>query len=225
MANFKLGAIFTDVAGSISGTTFRRTPRGIIAYNKQGTQIKSAFAPASVKNQLGVIFAKWNTLSKEETDFWNSQAANYPQLNKFGDLVYLTGRQFYTKLNTQLIPTGTISDPITFTDVLPEQVATNVSLNFGIERCRVTFSDKVKVPFCMVRAQQTRSANGSVKATKHFRNTTIQLLDDVNRIDFYGEFVEQFPFAKVGDSFVIHVIFMNQSGFQSSVQGFVETIT
>lgn len=225
MANIKLGAIVTDIAGSISGTTFRRTPRGIIAYNKQGTQIKSAFASASKKNQLGVVFASWSSLSSELVAFWNNKATLYPQLNKFGELVYLTGRQFYTKLNTQLIPTNTAVNPGTFSDVLPEQIAVESVISLTDETAYVSFSDDVVVLHCLVRVQQTRSGNGSVKPHAHFRNTKIQKLDSDNAIFFYNEFIEQFPFAQIGDHFIVHVIFMNVSGFQSSVQGFNVTIT
>lgn len=220
MANIKLGAIVTDIAGSISGTTFRRTPRGIIAYNKQGTQIKSAFAPASKKNQLGVVFASWSSLSSELVAFWNNKAALYPQLNKFGELVYLTGRQFYTKLNTQLIPVGATVNPETFTDVLPEQIVTSVDIELSNEDAFVKFSDNVSVKFCLVRVQQTRSANGSVKPHAHFRNTLAKDLTGTDILYFYNEFIEQFPFAQIGDNFIVHVIFMNGSGFQTSVQGF-----
>jgi hypothetical protein len=225
MANFKLGAIFTDVAGSISGTTFRRTPRGIIAYNKQGTQIKSAFAAASVKNRLGVIFASWNLLDNETKTFWANKAALYPQLNKFGDLVYLTGRQFYTKLNTQLIPAGISSDPANFSDVLPSEVGTECIINLGEETALINFSEAVTVYLGLVRVQQTRSANGSVKPHAHFRNTKTEKLEGALKIVFYNEFMEQFPFAQVGDNFIVHLIFMNASGFQTSIQGFAVTIT
>jgi hypothetical protein len=225
MANFKLGAIFTDVAGSISGTTFRRTPRGIIAYNKQGTQIKSAFAQASVKNRLGVIFASWNALDNETKTFWANKAALYPQLNKFGDLVYLTGRQFFTKLNTQLIPANITSNPATFKADLPSEIAVECEINLTSEEAYVIFSDLVTIDYCLVRVQQTRSANGSVKAHAHFKNTKVSKLEDDSFVDFYDEFIQQFPFAQVGDNFIVHLIFMNASGFQSSVQGFAVTIT
>ena len=225
MANFKLGAIFTDVAGSISGTTFRRTQRGIIAYNKQGTQVKTEFAAASVKNRLGVIFASWNALDNETKTFWNNQATLYPQLNKFGDLVYLTGRQFFTKLNTQLIPADITSNPETFSDVLPSAVGTECEINFSDEVAQIFFDKDVTIYRCLVRVQQTRSAGGSVKPHAHFRNTKTEKLEDQSKIGFYAEFIEQFPFAQKGDNFIVHLIFMNQSGFQSSVQGFAVTIT
>lgn len=224
MASFKLGAIFTDVAGSLAGTTFRRTPRGIIGYNKQGTQIKSAFATASVKNALGNVFARWNNLSESEVNFWNEKALLYPQLNKFGDLVYLTGRQFFTKLNTQLVPVNAESSISGFSDVLPDALVTNVTISKTDEKAFVYFDKEISSDYCMVRVKPTRPKSGSVKPHAHFRNTSVQALVSNTKLEFYSDFLAQYPFTEVGNHFIVHFIFMNKTGFQSSVQGFNVTI-
>ena len=114
MAVIKLGSIVTDIAGSIGGTTFRRTSTGHAAYNKQGRQVKSAFAKASRKNELGNIFSSWYNLTDNEREQWALNASTYPLKDKFGNAKYLTGRQLYTKLNAQLLPAKATSNVNSF---------------------------------------------------------------------------------------------------------------
>ena len=110
MAVIKLGSIVTDIAGSIGGTTFRRTTTGHAVYNKQGRQVKSAFSKASRKNQLGNVFRNWYNLSESEREQWALNASTYPLKDRFGNTKYLTGRQLFTKLNAQLLPANATSD-------------------------------------------------------------------------------------------------------------------
>ena len=86
MAVIKLGSIVTDIAGSIGGTTFRRTSTGHAVYNKQGSQIKSAFARTSRKNALANIFRAWGELDKATQDAWAENALIYKVPDRFGKI-------------------------------------------------------------------------------------------------------------------------------------------
>lgn len=97
MAVAKLGAIITDISGSIGGTTFRRSATGQVIYNKpKGTGLGrtkgSLTMSANVKTILG-----WNQISQAERDAWAQLAADHPVVDKFGDLKNLTGRQYYIR--------------------------------------------------------------------------------------------------------------------------------
>lgn len=219
MASIKLGAIITDIAGSVGGTTFRRTPRGIIAYNKQGTQIKSAFAPNSVKMYLGAIFSKWALLSPQEKNFWDEQATIYQFPNKFGQLVNLTGRQFFTKLNAQLIPTYDSVSAENFDPVIEPGYPVSVSINWEMEYMLLNLSLNMPTSYLLVSMYSIRKGENAKPHLK-IKPQVVQFGIPTGSYDLYGTFDLSFPFRKEGDKFGVNVRTMNPSGFASSVASF-----
>lgn len=223
MATFKLGAIITDIRGSIAGTTIRRTPNGHIMYNKQGTQIKSAFAPASKKNELSNIFKAWGELDKAKQTAWSENALLYPIKNKFGDSKFLTGRQLFTKLNGQLLPTGATSNPLTFDTFVESKTATLVNFSLGAEECAISFPSSATVQKIMVSVYRVRR-KGGVKPHAHFRRTAVLTTKNINGIDIGNEFSAQFPLAVAGQEYGFNIQFINSSGIVTGVQAFTATL-
>ena len=219
MAVIKLGSIVTDIAGSIGGTTFRRTSTGHAAYNKQGRQVKSAFAKASRKNQLGNIFSNWYNLTESEKEQWALNASNYPLKDKFGNTKYLTGRQLYTKLNAQLLPanvTSNVNKFDTFVELAPIGVDAfdiiDESLSLYIEG---SFVEQI----VFISMYQLRS-RGRVKPHAHFKRTAVKVVTPNTYVSIWKDFQKQFPLAKNGQTFGFNIQFANQSGVMTSVLAF-----
>lgn len=219
MATIKLGAFISDIAGSVGSTTFRRTSRGTIAYNKQSRQTKSSQALASKRLAIGQIFAQWNQLPKETKNEWASLATLYPKTDKFGKDVFLSGRQFFTKLNTQLTPVNGSVDLTNFNDVRPSAIVTDLEFTLSndeilLEIVNVTDTVQAHIAFYRLRS------GGSVKPHAHFKATALHTITTNSSIDVITAFKAQFPFAKVGDSFGCNIYFINPSGFVSPVKTF-----
>jgi len=217
MANIKLGMIITDIQGSVGGSTFRRTPRGVILYNKQGTQIKSAFATASRKNQLGNVFAAWQNLSAEEQTYWNEQATLYPQKNKFGSDVYLTGRQFFTKLSAQMLPA---QEPIQLSpldDRLSTSILQNIACIPASGELTIAFDTAIDDFFLFVSVYPLRKG-ARVKPHAHFKRTYAKFVTGLAEINIWSAFSAQYPLAVVGDKFGANIQMCSKSGFLTSVQ-------
>ena len=101
MATFKLGAIITDIAGSIGGTTLKRNGAYKVIMNKSsGTPYSRSYNNPSLQ-YLPFIFKSWSRLSDEEKSAWQEQALLYTFPDKFGTLRTLSGRQLFVKLNAQ----------------------------------------------------------------------------------------------------------------------------
>lgn len=219
MAVIKLGSIVTDIAGSIGGTTFRRTSTGHAAYNKQGRQVKSAFAKASRKNELGNIFSNWYNITESEREQWAYNATVYPLKDKFGNTKYLTGRQLYTKLNAQLLPANVSSDVKKF-DTFVELAPTNIN-SFQISESNLSiyvggsFSEQT----IYISMYQLRKG-GRVKPHAHFKRTAVKITTSNNVFDIWNEFKEQFPLAVDGQTFGFNIQYVNQCGVMTSVLAF-----
>ena len=219
MAVIKLGSIVTDIAGSIGGTTFRRTSTGHAAYNKQGRQVKSEFAKASRKNELGNIFSSWYNITESEREQWAYNASVYPLKDKFGNTKYLTGRQLYTKLNAQLLPAGTTSNPIDF-DVYVELAPTKInSFQISESNLSIYVGGSFSKQTIYISMYQLRKG-GRVKPHAHFKRTAVKITTSDNVLDIWNEFQEKFPLAKDGQTFGFNIQFVNQCGVMTSVLAF-----
>ena len=101
MATFKLGAIITDIAGSIGGTTLKRNGAYKVIMNKSsGAPYSRSYNNPSLQ-YLPFIFKSWSRLSDEEKAAWKEQALLFTFPDKFGTLRTLSGRQLFVKLNAQ----------------------------------------------------------------------------------------------------------------------------
>lgn len=219
MAVIKLGSIVTDIAGSIGGTTFRRTSTGHAVYNKQGKQVKSAFAKASRKNELGNIFSSWYNLTENEREQWAQNASVYPLKDKFGNKKYLTGRQLYTKLNAQLLPAKQKSDVKSF-DQFVELAPVNInSFDISSSELSLYIDGSFDSQILYISMYQLRS-RGRVKPHAHFKRTAVKLVASKTYVDIWNDFREQFPFAANGQTFGFNIQFVNASGVMSSVLAF-----
>lgn len=219
MAVIKLGSIVTDIAGSIGGTTFRRTSTGHAVYNKQGKQVKSAFAKASRKNQLGNIFSSWYNITESERNQWAYNASIYPLKDKFGNTKYLTGRQLYTKLNAQLLPANVTSKVKDF-DTFVELAAVNMnSFDISVSELSLYIGGQFDKQFIYISMYQLRS-RGRVKPHAHFKRTAVKETFSNINIDIWNEFRKQFPLAENGQTFGFNIQFANASGVMTSVLAF-----
>lgn len=101
MATFKLGAIITDIAGSIGGTTLKRNGSYRVIMNKPSGTTYSRLLQNRAISYLGSIFKAWTFLDTTVKEAWNTAALSYTFPDKFGALRNLTGRQLFIKLNSQ----------------------------------------------------------------------------------------------------------------------------
>lgn len=104
MATFKLGAIITDIAGSIGGTTLKRNGTSSVMMNKVSGGSKNIKKINAQLNSLKYIFQRWSQMTDAQRLRWNNTALLFQFPDKFGTMRTITGRQLYTKLSSQLLP-------------------------------------------------------------------------------------------------------------------------
>lgn len=109
MAVAKLGAIFTNMAGSIGGTTVRRTATGLSLSNKNMGGSKTKRRNNNQLLGFSWIFQQWKLLSEDQRQAWKEFALTKTYPDKFGDPKHLTPRQMFTRCNTALTVVGAYS--------------------------------------------------------------------------------------------------------------------
>lgn len=120
MAKALMGAIVVKLAGKLNGHCFR------VFGNTQVLQAKplpSRKLNITVNGAMPVIrdlFAKWITIDSASRNLWKTIAITYPFSDRWGNPKYLSGRQFFTKVNINAILAGFPEvDPATFNAYIP----------------------------------------------------------------------------------------------------------
>ncbi len=220
MAKFILGSIITDIAGSIGGTTLRRTQSGHIIYNKQGRQIKSAFKPKNKRVALASLFQRYSFLTQIQKNKWNEQAQLLTFPDKFGVYRKISGRLLYIKLNGALLPSGLAADVNTLNSKLPAVTVTGFVKDFSNDKLYVNFDKNLETSILHISAFPVSPGVNSVSKIRKapllilkFANTTSE--------NIHFAITNAYPFLRIGDRIAINVSILNESGFSQPVQAYI----
>lgn len=220
MANIQLSALVTSISGSIGGTTFRRTPRGIVAYNKQPRLLTAANNINERRFQLGSVFQSWNNVPNSVKEQWQVVAQQVPFVDKFGKQYYLSNRQLYTKVKSQaLIDPSVNPDPYNFLTDVDRPTLNYYEASAGVEEILVTLNglqQGAKVAFGV----KPKIRTGSVKPHAHFRVQQVQTKGLTGTFDITNIVKNQVPALVEGQVFEVHAYVINESGMVSPTLAF-----
>lgn len=114
------GSIVTTGRGKLGGQFVKRMPNGHSLNNLPQTKSKASLLKHGQLPLIARIFSAWSFLEQDKRDLWAFHAANHPQVDAFGNLKTLTGRQFFTKIQAQnLALNTTFVDVEYFTPIVP----------------------------------------------------------------------------------------------------------
>lgn len=225
MATIKLGAIVTDIAGSVGGSTFRRGSNFIALYNKQRRQIKSVASPFSRLGQLSNLVKQWSYMSQTDRDSWNEQSARYPFPDKFGVSRPLTGRQLFTKLNGQLLPTDTInlnSSGIFSTVSVP--LINSINSDIGSSVIEINFEAGIDDAYTYYKFTRLGNlAQQYIPPSRRYDYVTSMM--GAGSINLFYAMNEKYQSITPGDIFTIQVYNCNNFGFTTAAQQITFTAT
>jgi hypothetical protein len=102
----KMGAIVTDVRGSLGGHTFSRNTYGPIARTKVTPVNRSTTAQQLVRGLFTAIAQAWRGLTDAQRAGWNSLAQEVTRTNIFGDSSKLTSFNLFLRLNRNITNLG-----------------------------------------------------------------------------------------------------------------------
>lgn len=99
MARVTYGALVTDLAGSIAGTTFQKNTSGAIARSRAYTPVNPSVQQSVRQLALIQFVALWSTLTVTQKGLWNSLAAAHNKINDWGSYIKLSGYQWFISYN------------------------------------------------------------------------------------------------------------------------------
>lgn len=101
-------SIFSEIRGSIGGTTYARNKSGLYARNRSIPVNPNTVNQSIVRSRLSGIAQQFSNLTAPQVAAWNQFAQGYPAKNKLGDTYTPTGKQVYMLCNLNL---GSIARP------------------------------------------------------------------------------------------------------------------
>ena len=103
----KVNFYHADIVGKVGGLVYQRGSSGAVLRTK-GLSV-DPFSPAqSLQRALcfGLQKAWGNALSQDQRDAWSNLAATTPVKDAFGNTVYLSGINWYLRVNTNVLRAG-----------------------------------------------------------------------------------------------------------------------
>ena len=130
MAKALMGAIVVKLAGKLNGHCFRVYGNTQVLQQKGLPPRKLNITVNGAMPVIRDIFAKWISTSSEVRNQWKALALLYPFSDRWGNPKYLSGRQFYTKMNINAVLAGFPEpDASTFDGYIPGLEFDSVSIN------------------------------------------------------------------------------------------------
>jgi hypothetical protein len=216
MAIFQLGALVTEIVGSIGGTTFKRQGGTRVMMRKSNGASRSSVLQNKTLGQKAQIFQSWGHLSGATRAEWNSEATKYPFLNTLGVAVLLSGVQFQRKLQIQLSPfsvaainPSTISSTLNLLSIVTAEIDWNLN-DFNIE---VSSTTQFVTIACMV-----EFSNTTLQAPSFVRRGIFTCFEAEDAVSFnvFAELLLKYPFLNDSYNLRIYIYEINASGFVST---------
>ena len=125
MALIKTGTIVTRLSGKVGGQSFGNNKGGAYVKNIGAYTTNKSTASLASRAVFGTVTGYWRTLTPEQRTAWNTQAALLPYTNRVADVRYLSGFNYFVKVNVPLVSNGE--------DILPEPIPVVTFPEFSAE--------------------------------------------------------------------------------------------
>jgi hypothetical protein len=225
MATFKLGAIITDIAGSIGGTTLKRNGTYKVIMNKPSGSAYSRLLTNQALSYLGSIFKSWTYLSETDKNEWNAQALLYTFPDKFGTLRNISGRQLYIKLNAQRYQINPVTiDPSTLSSIIVPFVLNTFiyDISSGISSLTVNRDDAdINTYLFTVEISTNPLRSPTFISRKTIHSLAVGSSFSVQMAPYI---LAEFPYWTYDYNTRVYVESINSSGFKSVMQSITMTV-
>jgi hypothetical protein len=105
----KFGMIVVDGRGKLGGHVLSKNRGGAYARTKVTPVNPQTTYQLTARNLLTTLSQGWRSLTQAQRDGWNAAVQSFQRTDIFGDLRTPTGKNLYTRLNTNL---SNISEPL-----------------------------------------------------------------------------------------------------------------
>lgn len=217
MAVIQMGAIVTEIKGSVGGTAFKKQRNTQVMYRKSNGYSRAKLLSNSALAYARYIFTAWSGLIEDDKSAWANEASILFFPDKFGNPVHITARQLFTKCNLNLRNLDYLPNPtIDFTSVVDvldvDTPLINPTTNYATVNVEplngldtyVLISVQVSINNLQSPTYQSRR----VIKTVNINSSTL--------IDFATELYQTYPYLTSGYKIRLYVEAMNNFGIKGN---------
>lgn len=220
MARILFGALVTQIAGSIGGTTIRRSQNGPIISSKSMGFSRSKYYQNKALNKIASLNGVWRSLSDAERINWKNKAELYTFPDRFGVERHLTGRLLFIKAFGSLINSQDVPP-------LASEFSKDVK-TFNLELLTNDFAGDLFL-FQITSDSSSDYYFISAEARPNFLNAPVlngrriwdRILDGAPfSFNFFDMMIENYPNLDIGWHFRLYVTPCNIGGYQGTTRAF-----
>lgn len=224
MATLKLGALITQISGKLGGQVLGTSRNGSYIKTNAYSVNKGTQKQQLQQSKIGSVTTFWGNIPPSEKNNWETETANYPYVNRVGDLVEYTAYQLFLKLNTNLV---LIDQPIiTIAPVFVSVLAPILDFKtLTVASMIMEYTGALVTDDIVIYATPSLSP-GSTNPDKHLRKIfTSTARTPVFQTDYINEYVKVFSAPKLGSRIFLAVKAVNfTTGNSTEIGGSVSLI-
>lgn len=216
MAKILMSGLVTAIAGSVGGTTFRRSPFGVVVSNKSMGYSRNKLLMNTSLLKLAQVRSDWNRLSHIEKSNWNNVALANEFPDRFGNPIKLTGRMLFTKCWGSLILSGTsipLASSFNRLTYKYELIVSDAYLASNV--LEVKINNPLGNQWYYFALDYIGQSNPQPVFNRR-KSFAITYITTSTLFSAFNELLEQYPFAKVGDKCRLYVQVASSSGVKST---------
>lgn len=226
MAVIQMGAIVSQIKGSIGGTAFKKQRATQVMFRKSSGYSKNKLLLNTALQYSRYIFTRWTDLNPEEKSSWNSLAAILFFVDKFGNSIHITGRQLYTKSNINLRGLQYFSEaPPEFNTLTPLITLSNGLCDPNTQTSSIDIGRVDDVPVYLMVSAEIRQNNLPQPTFTRREAFYIVVNEDAESINFGAELFAKFPYLSSTYNVRYYVDVVNLFGIKGTPLWIDATLT
>jgi len=217
----KWGSIVVEGSGKLGGHVFYKGKGDAVIRTLARAKNPQTKYQQTIKARFTKLTQDWSDLTEVQRQSWNNAESSFSRKNRFGDTVFLTGKNLYNALNQQRLIIGS---PILLSAPMPAEQGFNI-----LERVIYDIS----LPFLQLLGKFSSESFYVISATPPLRPGSAIRIDqlriiNVERANIAGDqlrnlvgtgiaYNDRFGPLKLGDLIDVGVYTVNPSGQRSSL--------
>lgn len=217
MAVFQLGALVTEIVGSIGGTTFKRQGTSRVMMKKSNGASRSTLLQNPRLGINSTIFKKWSTLSAPDQRAWSNLASENTVKDRFGNDIYLSGVNFQRRCDLSVMFLNETPDPYAWSSLVAYiAFAENPLMNWTHSTLKIKFN--IEPMFSNIALMLEYSLNPLQEPVFISRGVWYHgMFENGVTVDLFDEFFIQFPFLNEAYNLRLYAYAYTSSGVLGTI--------
>ena len=134
----KWGSIIVDGSGKLGGHVFSKSRGGNTVRTLARATNPQTIYQQLIRSRFTQLSQGWRNLSESERESWYRAESSFSRINRFGDVVLLSGKNLYNSLNAQRAIIGLgVLNIAPLPSEIPKNVTTRPVINIGTGRIEI----------------------------------------------------------------------------------------